>query len=129
MLDSGRQRTRSVILTTPELVEIRANQRTFEGAYVRTALGQFSFALVILKIFTPEFCGIGALFAAYGAAILATSLLRRQHSNRNFFAARNAGGGGGGGQFCTSASVVLTLAALSLVAYASLLVLVLRLDA
>lgn len=26
--------------------------RTFEGAYIRTALSQFSFALVILKIFT-----------------------------------------------------------------------------
>lgn len=68
-------RARSVILTAPEcvpslvhpllystvlqqpadpspadrLVEIRAAQRTFEGAYVRTALSQFSFALVVLK--------------------------------------------------------------------------------
>ena len=33
-----------------ELVEIRAAQRTFEGAYIRTALGQFSFSLVILKV-------------------------------------------------------------------------------
>lgn len=39
-------RARSVVLTTGELVEIRAAQRTFEGAYIRTALGQFSFALV-----------------------------------------------------------------------------------
>ena len=31
-------------------MEIRAAQRTFEGAYVRTALGQFSFSLVILKV-------------------------------------------------------------------------------
>ncbi|TKA66237.1 hypothetical protein B0A49_07085, partial [Cryomyces minteri] len=39
-------RARSVVLSPQELVEIRAAQRTFEGAYIRTALGQFSFALV-----------------------------------------------------------------------------------
>lgn len=38
-------RARSVILTNDELVEMRAAQRTFEGAYIRTALGQFSFSL------------------------------------------------------------------------------------
>jgi hypothetical protein len=65
-------------LTGPELVEIRAAQRTFEGAYVRTAIGQFSFALVVLKIFTAEFYSIGALFAVYGAGILFISLFRRQ---------------------------------------------------
>jgi hypothetical protein len=61
-----------------ELVEIRAAQRTFEGAYVRTAIGQFSFALIVLKIFTAEFYSIGALFAVYGAGILFISLFRRQ---------------------------------------------------
>jgi len=40
-----RHRARSVILTNDELVEMRAAQRTFEGAYIRTALGQFSFSL------------------------------------------------------------------------------------
>lgn len=48
-----------MILTPSELVEIRAAQRTFEGAYIRTSLGQFSFALVVLKIFTAEFYSIG----------------------------------------------------------------------
>jgi hypothetical protein len=66
------------VLTGGELVEIRAAQRTFEGAYIRTALGQFSFALIVLKIFTAEFYSIGALFAVYGAGILFTSLLRRR---------------------------------------------------
>jgi hypothetical protein len=67
-----------VVLTSTELVEIRAAQRTFEGAYVRTAIGQFSFALIVLKIFTAEFYSIGALFAVYGAGILFISLFRRQ---------------------------------------------------
>lgn len=70
-------RARSVVLTSAELVEIRAAQRTFEGAYIRTALGQFSFALIVLKIFTAEFYSIGALFAVYGAGVLFTSLFRR----------------------------------------------------
>jgi hypothetical protein len=66
------------VLTSAELVEIRAAQRTFEGAYVRTAIGQFSFALIVLKIFTAEFYSIGALFSFFGAGILFTSLFRRQ---------------------------------------------------
>lgn len=52
-------RARSVVLTPQELVEIRAAQRTFEGAYIRTSLSQFSFALIVLKIFTSEFYSIG----------------------------------------------------------------------
>lgn len=78
-------RAQSVVLTQAELVEIRAAQRTFEGAYLRTALSQFSFALVILKIFTQEFYSIGALFAVFGAFILGASLLRRTSGNQQFF--------------------------------------------
>ena len=43
-------RAQSVELTSGEMVEVRAAQRTFEGAYVRTALSQFSFSLVVLKV-------------------------------------------------------------------------------
>ncbi|KAK7745489.1 hypothetical protein SLS53_002987 [Cytospora paraplurivora] len=67
------------------LTEIRAAQRTFEGAYMRTALSQFSFALIILKIFTSEFYAIGALFAAYGVAVLLVATFRRYEGNRQFF--------------------------------------------
>ena len=48
-----------MVLSPQELVEIRAAQRTFEGAYIRTSLSQFSFALIVLKIFTSEFYSIG----------------------------------------------------------------------
>lgn len=78
-------RARSVVLTSQELVEIRAAQRTFEGAYMRTALSQFSFALIILKIFTSEFYPIGALFAVYGAAVMLVAIYRRYEGNRQFF--------------------------------------------
>ncbi|KAF2092955.1 hypothetical protein NA57DRAFT_69526 [Rhizodiscina lignyota] len=119
-------RARSVILTPAELVEIRAAQRTFEGAYIRTALGQFSFALVVLKIFTSEFYSIGALFAVYGAGVLFTSLFRRWQGNKQFFT--EVGEDGLHRQrFRTSGNVVTVLTALSVAAYISLLVLTLRL--
>lgn len=78
-------RANSVVLTSSELVEIRAAQRTFEGAYIRTAIGQFSFALIVLKIFTAEFYSIGALFAIFGAGILFISLFRRQQGTSGVF--------------------------------------------
>lgn len=52
---------------------------------MRTALSQFSFALIILKIFTSEFYAIGALFAAYGSAILLVAVFRRYEGNTQFF--------------------------------------------
>lgn len=121
------RRARSVVLTASELVEIRAAQRTFEGAYVRTALSQFSFALVVLKIFTSEFYSIGALFAAYGAAILLVSFVRRHHGNKQFFSDASANGVHTK-RFRTSGNVVVLLTALSAAAYICLLWLILRLD-
>jgi len=120
-------RARSVDLTNEELVEIRAAQRTFEGAYVRTSLSQFSFALVVLKIFTSEFYSIGALFAVYGAGVLLVSAYRRQQGNKQFFS-EIGDDGLGRKKFRTSGNVVVVLTALSIAAYISLLVLTLRLD-
>ncbi|OAG01674.1 uncharacterized protein CC84DRAFT_1221160 [Paraphaeosphaeria sporulosa] len=120
-------RARSVVLSGPELVEIRAAQRTFEGAYIRTALGQFSFALIVLKIFTAEFYSIGALFAVYGAGILFTSLFRRQQGNKQFFSEVGEDGLQRK-KFRTSGNVVSVLTALSMAAYICLMVLTLRLD-
>ncbi|KAL1796045.1 hypothetical protein ACET3X_006269 [Alternaria dauci] len=119
-------RARSVVLTSAELVEIRAAQRTFEGAYVRTAIGQFSFALVVLKIFTAEFYSIGALFAVYGAGILFISLFRRQQGNKQFFSEVGQDGLHRK-RFRTSGNVVTVLTALSVSAYICLLVLTLKL--
>jgi hypothetical protein len=61
----------SIALSKDELVELRyphfikrpnvsARQRTYEAAYWRTALGQFSFALIIMSIFQSEFYGMGS---------------------------------------------------------------------
>ncbi|KAK1523721.1 hypothetical protein CABS01_05342 [Colletotrichum abscissum] len=122
------------VLTLPlpapkRLVEIRAAQRTFEGAYMRTALSQFSFALIILKIFTSEFYAIGALFAVYGAAVMLVAIFRRHEGNRQFFTSPKVDEGSGvasGGvvrKFRTSGNSVAMLTVLSLAAYVTLLVL------
>jgi uncharacterized membrane protein YidH (DUF202 family) len=116
-----------VVLTPSELVEVRAAQRTFEGAYVRTSLSQFSFALIVLKIFTAEFYSIGALFAVYGLGVLGVGLYRRMEGNRQFFTETEEGGEARK-RFRTSGNVVVALTALSAVAYACLLGLTVRLQ-
>ncbi|KAF5972536.1 hypothetical protein FCOIX_9296 [Fusarium coicis] len=106
-------RARSVVLTTQELVEVRAAQRTFEGAYVRTALGQFSFALIILKVFTEEFYAIGALFAVYGVAVMLVAIYRRYEGQNQFFTSESPDGSLKR-KFRTSGNSVLLLTMLSL---------------
>jgi hypothetical protein len=108
------------------LVEIRAAQRTFEGAYIRTAISQFTFALVVLKIFTAEFYSVGALFAIYGLAVVLVSAYRRWSGNRQFFSEMGEDGLHKK-KFRTSGGAVVMLTALSLGAYASLLALTLSL--
>ncbi|RAH81400.1 hypothetical protein BO86DRAFT_363173 [Aspergillus japonicus CBS 114.51] len=120
-------RARTVALTSDEIVEVRAAQRTFEGAYVRTALSQFSFALVVLKIFTSEFYSTGALFAIYGTGVLMIGLYRRQQGNKQFFSELGEDGINRH-KFRTSGNAVLILTALSIGAYATLIGLTLRLD-
>lgn len=107
-------------------MEIRAAQRTFEGAYIRTALGQFSFALVVLKIFTAEFYSIGALFATYGAGVLLVGVYRRHEGHRQFFS--EVGDDGlGRKKFRTSGNAVVVLSVLSVAAYVTLIALTVRL--
>jgi len=121
-------RARSIQLTPDELVEVRAAQRTFEGAYVRTSLSQFSFALIVLKIFTSEFYSIGALFAVYGVGVLFVSAYRRREGNKQFFVEGGIGDEEERKRFRTSGNVVVVLTALSVAAYVTLLVLTLKLE-
>lgn len=69
-------------LPRDQKLDVRATQRTFEGAYIRTALGQLSFALVILKIFSREFLPIGTVFTIQGFVILVIGLYRRKKTAR-----------------------------------------------
>ena len=110
---------------------------------MRTALSQFSFALIILKIFTSEFYPIGALFAVYGAAVMLVAIYRRHEGNRQFFDKEESedesfeesdGAGGWSRQtrrnvvvkkkFRTSGNSVALLVLLSLGSYIALIVLI-----
>jgi hypothetical protein len=69
----------------------------------------------------------GALFAVYGAGILAVSAFRRMQGNRQFFS-EIGDDGLSRKRFRTSGNVVVVLTCLSVVAYVTLLVLTLKLD-
>lgn len=55
---SNAEQTASLI-SHDELTDIRALQRTFDGAYTRTALAQLSYSILILRLFERKFywCG------------------------------------------------------------------------
>jgi hypothetical protein len=71
-----------------ELVEIRARQRTFNGAYSRTALGNLSYSLAVLRLFDHRFYRIGVLYAVLAGLLFIVSFFRARHS-RHDFADRN----------------------------------------
>lgn len=55
-----------------------ARERTFDGAYWRTAMKSFSMGMIIIRLFTHAFYKIGIIFVAFGMVMLGISLLRRQ---------------------------------------------------
>jgi hypothetical protein len=67
-----------------ELVEIRARQRTFNGAYTRTAIGNLGYSILILKLFNRRFYRFGILFAILAALLFVLSWLRAKHSKHDF---------------------------------------------
>ncbi|GLB44535.1 hypothetical protein LshimejAT787_1701620 [Lyophyllum shimeji] len=67
-----------------ELVELRARQRTFHGAYSRTAIGNLGSAMTILRLFDSRFYRIGILFAILGCLLMIISYLRARHSDYDF---------------------------------------------
>ncbi|GJJ67830.1 hypothetical protein EMPS_00176 [Entomortierella parvispora] len=71
-------RAKSLNITEEELVEIRARERTFDGAYWRTAMKSFSMGMLILRLFTRSFYKVGLLFVVFGMAMLGIAFLRRK---------------------------------------------------
>ncbi len=54
-LSSGHRRDSFICADVDELVELRAHQRTYNGAYVRTALGILGYSLTVLRLFDRKF--------------------------------------------------------------------------
>lgn len=67
-----------------ELVELRARQRTFDGAYVRAALGNLGYALIILQVFSVEFAKIGLIYVVLAVLLLLISFYRGRRSDHDF---------------------------------------------
>ncbi|KAL5521515.1 hypothetical protein ACEPAF_2263 [Sanghuangporus sanghuang] len=67
-----------------ELVEIRARQRTFSGAYTRTALGNLGYAITVLRLFDKRFYHIGLIYTILAALLFILSFFRSRHSRHDF---------------------------------------------
>lgn len=84
------------------VVELRARQRTFDGAYARTALVNFGYALTILRLFDKRFARstswlllhllrpihtpskVGLVYTILGVALTVMSFFRHRHSRHDF---------------------------------------------
>ncbi|KIY67624.1 hypothetical protein CYLTODRAFT_490460 [Cylindrobasidium torrendii FP15055 ss-10] len=80
----GHRRESFVATDVNELVELRARQRTFHGAYSRTALGNLGYALTVLRLFDRRFYKIGLIFLILSALLFLIAYLRSRHSNHDF---------------------------------------------
>jgi len=66
-----------------QLIELRASQRTYNGAYVRTALGNLGFSLTVLRLFDRRFYRIGILYAVLAFLLCVCAFLRARHSRHS----------------------------------------------
>ncbi|WFC97162.1 hypothetical protein MBRA1_003828 [Malassezia brasiliensis] len=64
------------LLNSTERLDLRASQRTFDGAYTRSALGQLSFALAVMRLFQKEFFWIGFANCVMSLGLFITAVLR-----------------------------------------------------
>lgn len=102
-------------------LDVRAHQRTYEGAYTRTAILCLSFSIVIIKLFSPEFLPIGTVYTAYGCLLYFIGVIKAGSVDTYYNPEK------GMEEFKTANDSVLLLTAISLGSYVALLVLVLRL--
>ncbi|GMG39097.1 unnamed protein product [Ambrosiozyma monospora] len=70
--------------TQAQKLDIRAHQRTYQGAYVRTCLGCLSFSLLIMKLFSKEFMPIGLVFQIYSLLICIIGYFRSKNLDLYF---------------------------------------------
>ncbi|WFD36239.1 hypothetical protein MCUN1_003117 [Malassezia cuniculi] len=69
-------------LSSDDKLDLRAAQRTFDGAYLRTALGEMSFSLTILRIFQREFFWVGIACCILAFCLIVIAVFRYEMSLR-----------------------------------------------
>lgn len=123
-LRNGVQRTYSTIealSSSAQKLDVRAHQRTYEGAYTRSALSALSFSLMVVKLFSPAFLPIAMVYTIYGSLLYFVGV-SKAGSVDTYYNPKN-----GKEEFVTGATTVIVLTAISLVAYVAIFVLILRL--
>ncbi|KAG7192245.1 uncharacterized protein KQ657_001963 [Scheffersomyces spartinae] len=97
-----------------------AYQRTYEGAYTRSAIGCLSFAILIIKLFSREFLPIGMVYTIYGLIFYFLGIYKAASVDVFYNPEKDME------YFKTSGNSVILLTAISLASYTTLLILVLR---
>jgi len=87
----GHRRDSFICVDVDELVELRAHQRTYNGAYARTALGILGYALTVLRLFDRKFYRIGLLYAALAFLLSVCAFIRARHSRHDYADRDDAG--------------------------------------
>ncbi|TFY52899.1 hypothetical protein EVJ58_g9753 [Rhodofomes roseus] len=67
-----------------KLLELRARQRTFDGAYTRGAMATFGYSLTILRLFDKRFSDIGIVYAILAGLLYVVAFLRHRQSRHDF---------------------------------------------
>ena len=101
-------------------LDIRAHQRTYEGAYTRTSIGCLSFSILIIKIFSKEFLPIGTIYTVYGCVLYFIGVYKSNSVDVFYNPQKNME------MYKTGGNFVLLLTIISLSCYIALLVLILR---
>ncbi|VEU19942.1 DEKNAAC100043 [Brettanomyces naardenensis] len=65
-------------------LDVRAHQRTYQGAYVRTCLGCLTFSLLVMKLFSKEFMPLGMVYQVYALLLCLVALLRSRNTDIYF---------------------------------------------
>ncbi|KAG2151007.1 uncharacterized protein EDB93DRAFT_1083769, partial [Suillus bovinus] len=67
-----------------ELTELRARNRTFNGAYRRTAIAALGYALTTLRLFDSRFLRIGILYLVLSILLFTLGFIRDRNSRHDF---------------------------------------------
>lgn len=70
-------------LSKEDLVDYRAAQRTFDGAYTRTALGQLCYAVVILRLFQSSYFYVGLAYCVLAMGFVPIAVYRYRNAIEN----------------------------------------------
>ncbi|KAN0079899.1 hypothetical protein V8E55_009465 [Tylopilus felleus] len=80
----GHRANSFVPLDLPELTELRARLRTFDGAYRRSALANLGYAITVLRLFDARFFKIGILYLVLSVLLLGVAYVRSRRSRHDF---------------------------------------------